>query len=264
MNKRLKFLVSALVISAVVTGCGNKSDNASLEKRVAELETENARLKEQLGQDYSQDDAGTKKEENGTEIPQIEVEASGVAGANITWEYGGGVLIFKGTGEMTNFQCDWSTDNKYVRPYNEYANEVVQVYFENGITCIGEGAISALPAVAKIVIPESVERIKASDTVYNPFNNNTLKEIDLSNVENIESLSMFSDGSTDTSIYVKLPDEFDCIEASRITDRDGEIEWRGVVYPAETICDVFINAGLYYSETPSNGNKYFSTTTSFE
>lgn len=56
MKKNIKLVLSALLISVCLAGCGSNSDTIAPEKKVAELESENAGPKEQYGQETSNDD----------------------------------------------------------------------------------------------------------------------------------------------------------------------------------------------------------------
>lgn len=246
MKRNIKIVFGALMLSVCLAGCGSNSDNAELEKKVAELEAENASLREQLGQETENDDTNPSVDVSDTDIPEITVEASGVAGDDVTWEYGGGVLIFRGTGETTDFFC--GDDYKFHRPYEEYVKSIVQVYFEDGITYIGSGVIYDMSSVSKVYIPESVKSI-IIDSNY-PLN---LKELDLSHMNYIE-LHKVND-----ECFVKLPNDFDYCYLCN--GDEAKYEWRGNIYEGEdAIKDALVTAGLY----SKNNNSEFSTTTPFE
>ncbi|MCQ2521452.1 MAG: leucine-rich repeat domain-containing protein [Lachnospiraceae bacterium] len=113
------------------------------------------------------------------EIPDITVEKSGICGTNATWEYGGGILIIRGTGEMS----DYEVDDLYIAntPWKEFRDSIVHIYIENGITTIGQRAFSKCSNLGKVFIPESVECIK-----YKAFSEcKKLETIDLSKVKNL-------------------------------------------------------------------------------
>lgn len=190
MKRNIKIVFGALMLSVCLAGCGSNSDNAELEKKVAELEAENDSLREQLGQETENDDANPSVDVSDTDIPEITVEASGVAGADVTWEYGGGVLIFRGTGETTYF--GWET------PYDDYIGKIARVYVDDGITTMGGVINQYMSSVAKVQIADSVKEI-----VGNEFNSCNLKEIDLSNMNIIDEVHAWP------GCLVKLPDDFE-------------------------------------------------------
>lgn len=81
-------------------------------------------------------------------------DAKGVCGADLTWYYQDGVLVIKGTGEMTNY----TSDNK--RPWHEL--EIGWVIIQEGVTSIGELAFSECHTLSKVELPETLEEIGES------------------------------------------------------------------------------------------------------
>lgn len=81
-------------------------------------------------------------------------EAKGVCGANLIWYYQDGVLIIKGTGEMT----DYTSDNK--SPWHEL--EIGWVIIQEGVTSIGKCAFLECHTLSKVELPETLEKIGAS------------------------------------------------------------------------------------------------------
>ena len=78
-------------------------------------------------------------------------EAKGVCGADLTWYFQDGVLVIKGTGEMT----DYTSDNK--SPWHEL--EIGWVIIQEGVTSIGNKAFKDCYILSKIEMPETLEKI---------------------------------------------------------------------------------------------------------
>ncbi len=81
-------------------------------------------------------------------------EAKGVCGADLTWYYQDGVLVIKGTGEMT----DYTSYNK--SPWCEL--EIGWVIIQEGVTSIGNSAFSGCYILSKVELPETLKEIGES------------------------------------------------------------------------------------------------------
>lgn len=81
-------------------------------------------------------------------------EAKGVCGADLTWYYQDGVLVIKGTGEMTDY--DSLSRNA---PWNEFKDKIGWIIVEEGITSIGSWSLNRMSALSKISLPESLRVI---------------------------------------------------------------------------------------------------------
>ena len=76
------------------------------------------------------------------------IVASGICGDNLIWELDmDGTLTISGTGEMTS--CSW----------NDYANQVVFVVIEDGVTSIADNAFTSCYNVVSVTLPESLTHI---------------------------------------------------------------------------------------------------------
>lgn len=117
------------------------------------------------------------------EIPDITVEKSGICGTNATWEYGGGILIIRGTGEMSDYDSDGDSFHNADTPWKEFCDSIVHIYIENGITTIGKRAFSECSNLGKVFLPKPVEWIK-----FGAFNDcKKLEVIDLSKVKKLDA-----------------------------------------------------------------------------
>ena len=78
---------------------------------------------------------------------------TGTCGENVTWSLQDGVLTISGTGDMT----DWV--NIPDVPWYSYADKIIDVVIEEGVTSIGSQAFNMYPHVKSVVIPEGVTKI---------------------------------------------------------------------------------------------------------
>ncbi len=83
-------------------------------------------------------------------------EAKGVCGADLTWYYQDGVLVIKGTGEMTNFYYSYDETNM---PWVDYQDKIGWVIIQEGVTSIGAYSFAKCVALTKIELPETIETI---------------------------------------------------------------------------------------------------------
>lgn len=89
----------------------------------------------------------------------VKPTAEGSFGENITWTFDEetGVLTVSGTGNMPGFYAE------PVRPdWMDYAQQIVEVVIQDGITGIGHGNFSGLTSLEKVTIPDSVTFIGTS------------------------------------------------------------------------------------------------------
>ena len=76
----------------------------------------------------------------------------GAFGENLFWELDyNGVLTISGNGDMPSFE---------VVPWEDYINDIVEVYIENGVTNIGWGTFSYHESLKYIYISDTVKRIE--------------------------------------------------------------------------------------------------------
>ena len=168
MKKTLTiFVLAAMIIS--LSACGSRTNYKDysdeieeLEDEIKDLKKENAELKARLGSgdeppategesDPVTDPFNEEKSDPATD--SFTVETSGVCGADLTWEYGNGVLWIHGTGNMT----DYSYNN---RPWEDIKDKVGHIIVDDGVTSIGQYAFSEMELVSKIMIPSSVSTLR--------------------------------------------------------------------------------------------------------
>ena len=155
MKKKL-LAILCLTIAITVTGCGQSSANSAAEKEIAELEDEieglkeeNSELKAKL---YDYENSQSEQTKESSELDGFVAETSGVCGADLTWEYGNGILRILGTGEMSDFCYD-------NRPWEDIIDKINHVYIEEGCTYVGEDAFNNIKVLSKIVLPSSVSKV---------------------------------------------------------------------------------------------------------
>ena len=156
MKKKL-LAILCLTIAITVTGCGQSSANSAAEKEIAELEDEieglkeeNSELKAKL---YDYENSQSEQTKESSELDGFVAETSGICGADLTWEYGNGILRISGTGEMSDFCRD------YNRPWEDIIDKINHVYIEEGCTYVGEDAFYNIKVLSKIVLPSSVSKV---------------------------------------------------------------------------------------------------------
>lgn len=119
MKRNIKLVLSALLMSVCLAGCGSNSNTAESEKKTAELETENAELKEQNGQETSNDDIKPNDYDEYITEQLVRKSLSIPAKATIQISYGepsyyegsDTYLVWaqvKGTGEYENYMASGS------------------------------------------------------------------------------------------------------------------------------------------------------------
>lgn len=96
--------------------------------------------------------------------PSAGTNLSGTCGENVTWTLQNGVLSVEGNGAMEDFYkiVDWFTGelvDANLCPWEDYADEIVEVYVGDGITNIGDTAFSDCYNLRKAVIGNSVKII---------------------------------------------------------------------------------------------------------
>ena len=96
--------------------------------------------------------AETKVEEKATLMA-----ASGTCGENLTWTLDDeGTLTIKGEGDMWPFNSDYQNDPP---PWSSYAEQIVTVTIEEGVTSISDYAFHGLSKVKEINVPASVRSV---------------------------------------------------------------------------------------------------------
>ncbi|MCR5100551.1 MAG: leucine-rich repeat protein [Butyrivibrio sp.] len=130
----------------------NNKDVEELESRIAELEKENNELK-------GQSDTTQTSESPKSELDNFVAETSGICGADLTWEYGKGILYIHGTGAMSDYNVYSLTDPELPTPWLDIREKIAKVIIEDGCTSIGDCAFKECNALSSIEIPNTVTTI---------------------------------------------------------------------------------------------------------
>lgn len=158
MKKKL-IAILCLTIAITVTGCGQPSSDSASEKEIAELKAEIEELKEEnndlKAKLYDYENSQSEQPAEASELAGFVAETSGVCGADLTWEYGNGILRISGTGEMSDFN-EFQYKN---RPWENICDKINHVYIEEGCTYVGEDAFNNIKVLSKIVLPSSVSKV---------------------------------------------------------------------------------------------------------
>lgn len=157
MKKRI-LAVLCLTVALTVTGCGQAASGFASEKEIAELKAEIEELKEENNElkakiyDYENNKPAQTTE--ASELDGFVAETSGVCGADLTWEYGNGILRISGTGEMSDFNSHQYKN----RPWEDLCDKINHVYIEEGCTYVGEDAFASIRPLSKVVLPNSISK----------------------------------------------------------------------------------------------------------
>ena len=272
MKKRI-LATTCLIISMTLSACGQNTNTSdykneikelqkeieNLNDKAAALENENMALKEQIdGAINEYESRGSEPEEA---IPTYTVETSGVCGVDAYWEYGNGVLVIKGSGDMTDFSHYYGPESKYnvsPAPWTEIKNKIEHVYIMDGITSIGSYAFQEMNVLCKISIPDSVERISSMDDF--------IEAKQLTNVKLPENLKIFGMGS----LYGPLHTEDGEWTSTRTftvnlfsKDKNKKWEYKGQIYDAsaaeDLVCSLEMNDVEYQTKTLDKGNSDHTT-----
>ena len=80
-------------------------------------------------------------------------QASGDAGAGLTWTLANGTLTIRGKGKMDDF-----ADTSQI-PWTSHKNEISRVIVEKGISALGNLAFTGCSNLTSVTIPDSVTSI---------------------------------------------------------------------------------------------------------
>lgn len=216
MKKRI-LAVLCLTVALTVTGCGQSASGSASEKEIAELRAEIEELKEENNElkakiyDYEKNKPAQTTE--ASELDGFVAETSGVCGADLTWEYGNGILRISGTGEMSDFRTQEA-------PWYDIRYKIVHVYVEEGCTSMGYEVFYGLESLSKIVLPANIERIDCafsdgSDAAVIETSDMSEEEIEKADKENRKNILSYLFSSKYTSLKVIIvgnkeytPEEF--------------------------------------------------------
>lgn len=263
MKKKLVMLILCIGLSLQMIGCGNAADPVkdSLEREIEELREELRDLKKENSK--TDKEKGSENTDVLTEVIEAVVdpgsqedamwadwvvEKSGYVGADLKWEYGGGILKISGTGVIPSDvkEC-WS----------EIPGKIYRLYIEDGVTAIENGAFEYVRwgnydeySLAYVKLPatlekigdnafyecENLEKVDFNCPVLKYIGNNAfdychLKELDLSStgVECIGEEAVRSDNLR----KVVLPDTLSYMcDHAIISYWDPNVEW-GVAHGEE-------------------------------
>lgn len=171
MRRLIAILMALALAMAVLTSCagstGNDSPVGDGVSEIAEGEAVTAKsVKDvQPDSDTEADSVEPDVESDDDYVDAINAQtadAMGECGENLSWYFKDGVLVIKGTGEMTNYYSDAYDD--YYAPwvtYNggEIKGEILLAIVEEGVTSVGDLAFYGLDNLSGAVLPDSLERI---------------------------------------------------------------------------------------------------------
>lgn len=155
-KKVLSLFLVLLVLS--FSACGKTVEKVP--ENTSETATEQVAdtSEEQLVTSEEQVETSEEQSDSQKGVPDDFVaEASGVCGADLTWEYGNSILYIHGTGDMIDYDVD--NNDIYAPWYENYQDKIAKIIIEDGCTSIGNFAFSYLPIVVSVEIPSSVKRI---------------------------------------------------------------------------------------------------------
>lgn len=85
-------------------------------------------------------------------VPAVRA-ASGDCGDGVTWDLTGGALTISGNGEMSDYS------EQSLAPWYRYADEILSIKVENGVTSVGDFAFFQLKKVTAASVADSVTEI---------------------------------------------------------------------------------------------------------
>ncbi len=121
------------------------------------------------------------------------IVASGTCGENLTWTLSDeGTLTISGSGDMYHYISGTA-------PWAVYANEIISVQVEPGVTNVGEGAFASMSMMSQVALPETVTNI-----AYAAFHNCTsLQEVTIP--DNVTTISCYAFEKCSDLQSVSLP-----------------------------------------------------------
>ena len=87
-------------------------------------------------------------------IEKADYAISKFCGDNITWEYTDGTLTISGSGSMYNYES-----SSYTLPWDKYKESIKNVIIKEGVTNIGNNALSNCIKLTSITLPSSLTHI---------------------------------------------------------------------------------------------------------
>ena len=85
------------------------------------------------------------------------VEYSGYCGHNLTWIFDGTTLTISGTGDMCEFDVDYSGD--IYSPWADWADEIKHIVIADGVTSISESAFSSCNNLETVTLGSGITKI---------------------------------------------------------------------------------------------------------
>lgn len=161
--KRLIVILMALALTmAVFTACaGNTGNDNPADSGEPDIAADDPDGDSDSGSDKPAQ-PGDSSEEYLRTITEETATAKGECGNDLKWYYKDGVLVIKGTGEMTDYYSDayedhyapWVTYND-----GEIKDEISLVVLGDGVTSVGEIAFYGLDLLSRAVLPDSLVEI---------------------------------------------------------------------------------------------------------
>ena len=153
----------------------------------------------------------------------------GSCGNNLTWELDSyGMLTIRGTGAMKNYEPDMFEKNSKSSPWH-YSKDIKDIFIEEGVTSIGDGAFYSCSNLRNVYLPESLKSIGEEAFAFC----DNLKTIDIpDSVSSIGDAAFMCAGLTD----IALPSSMETINVGVFWECD---ELRSVTIPEsiKKICE---------------------------
>lgn len=255
MRNKIAALLMIATMTISLSACGSaetgNNDNRvrELEDRISELEAQNAELRQQLGESSQGTTGNNNSSSASASINESTAETWGVCGADLTWYYQNGILVIRGTGDMTDYAYNHST-YKVENPWSELQDKIQWIIIEEGVTSIGSYAFGDCTYLSKIEICSSITSI--GDRAF--FRCDSLANIAIPDkVEYIGSY-LFKGCSNLTITSITISDNIKYIGSEAFVDCDSLNEVIINNPNADTIiyCNAFNNGTLF----KISGNEY--------
>ena len=152
--KRLLMLFVCLVMAISSVACGSDEVKEEKSRKEKSKEDDSESKKEKKDKKDKKDKDKEAKEE--TEI-KFDVEEEGYCGANLTWQYGNGILKISGSGEMSDFSTGGGSMVISAKnyPWADLRSEIQRVYID-GATNISRAAFQECSYLSYVEMSDSI------------------------------------------------------------------------------------------------------------
>lgn len=163
MKEKLLAILLIATMTISLSACGSTETSNNNDRKVEKLEKQIEELQQQLAeaqQGTNNDSSNNSTSSASASINETTAETWGVCGENLTWYYQNGILVIRGTGDMTDYSYHYESGNIVSEhPWNDLHDKIQWVHIEDGVTSIGERAFASCAYLSKIEIPNSVTTI---------------------------------------------------------------------------------------------------------